>query len=117
MNKERKATLALLTDVLQADFRDDAYTKRQARACETGLQGLISSEERAMKAMEPYKEQPGTASNYRNTVASLHHLEAALECLVEEDLAGALDHLEGAADPTSRQVHREPKKTTRRAKK
>ena len=110
MNKERRATLTVLTEVLQAAHRDGALSRRMSRAVENGVAAVLSSEERALRAMEPYKDDNGTAQNYRNTTASITHLKGAQDALVEEDVSLALDHLEGAADPQSRQVHREPPK-------
>jgi len=117
MNKERKATLTLAADILEASVADGAYSRRMSRAVESGIKELIASEDRARRAMEGFKDLEGTAQNYRNTVSSLKHLEASMECLVEDDYDGALEHLRKAADPVAQQVHREVKTKARRARK
>jgi hypothetical protein len=96
VNKERKATLNVLVDVLKAT-KGRADT-RLLRAVERGVEHLLSSEERAKRAMEGYKDSPTTAANYRNTRRSIRHLKKAHEALMDHDSATALDELIAAHD-------------------
>lgn len=112
MNKERKDTLAVLINVLKAAQREGAGP-HLLKALDKGVEATLISEERARKAMEPYKDSPNTAANYRNTASSISHLDKALIAITESDLESAVDHLEAAVDPSSRQVH----KPARRARK
>lgn len=114
MNKERKFTVGLIIDVLKVSTK---LNPQMSRAIEHGIEGILSSEQRAERAMETYKDTANTAANYRNTVASINHLQSALAAVVDNDLDLAADHLEGAIDPVARQLHRaQAAKPTRRAR-
>jgi len=110
MNKERKATVTILISVLKAN---SVLSSRMSRAVEKGIEASLGSEERALRAMEPYKETPNTAANYRNTVSSITHLKRALEAVVDSEVELAADQLDAAMDPTARQVHTKPKRVRR----
>lgn len=102
MNKERKVTLTVITDVLKST--QGPLPRRTERALEKGIESIKSSEERAQRAMEPYKDDAGTAANYRNAAASITHLQSALDSLVDQDLDTAVHHLDRAMDPSTRPV-------------
>jgi type II secretory pathway component PulK len=78
MNKDRLDTVNLAAAVLGA-LPTGKKVPRISKAITTGLQAILNSEQRAMRAMEPYLDQPGsTPINYDRAKRAATRLQAAI---------------------------------------
>lgn len=94
MNKERKQMTEMIVEVLVA-LPAGKRMPRISRALGKCVNGLLSSEERALRAMEPYKDSASTKANYAQAQASVKGLHVAAEALAEHDYDTAIEELEG----------------------
>lgn len=93
MNKERLDTVVLTYEIL-AGMPRTRRLPRLIRPVKKGLTAVLKSEQRSARAMEPYKDSPGsTPINYARSVRAIGLLEEALACLEDHDLDGASDAL------------------------
>lgn len=116
MNAERRAVVEGAVEVLQSVGNGHGLTRAITRMVE----GVLARELKSVKAMEPFKDKPTTARNYRNACVAVERLEGALAGLKKKDFEGAITSLDDALRPaaTATQTDVEPvKKTKKKGKK
>lgn len=91
MNRDKRATVALLSDLVGAYADGEDLPHAIRIKLYNGISELARSELLSMKKMEPYKDNAGTAANFDNAEKSYEALSEAASCLTKGDLweAGA----------------------------
>jgi hypothetical protein len=100
MNKDKRVAVKVLADITKAyaDARDNP-TMRVLMVIRDAVKDLAASEERSMKRMEPFKDAPGTSTNYQASVTCWSDLLAAQQALEQGELSEAHEFLEAVATP------------------
>lgn len=83
--------------------------------------GLADTEQRSLKKMEPFKDNPSTAANYASGIDALEDLRAAQDALEEGEVDEAFPLLNRVArpdgeEPQPSQPTKKTARTTRRRK-
>ena len=114
MNKERTLAAKLILDLTKVATRENGMSRRASSAVETCLRALISSEEKALKGMEPYKDNATTAPNYAKARECLDYLNSAVEALLDGEYEEVTELMHLAIDPPVPEPVKPVKKTSRK---
>jgi hypothetical protein len=101
VNKDKRVVVQVLADLCGAYGAQKTVPTKVLMVVRDAVKELALSEERSFKRMEPYKDAPGTAVNYRNAVDCYGDLMAAQELLEESEVDEAAVILRRVAVPTA----------------
>jgi hypothetical protein len=113
VNKDKRATLQVLADITNAYRHERSLPHKVVIVLHDAVRRMADSEALSLKKMEPYKDNEGTARNYRNAANAVDDLTEAYEAIADGDLDQAWAHLARVASPPTEKP--EPVKT-RKAK-
>jgi hypothetical protein len=115
VNKDKRVVVQVLADLCGAYRGQRTVPTKVLMVVRDAVKELALSEERSFKRMEPYKDAPGTAVNYRNAVECHHELMRAQDLLEESEIEEACDVLKRVAAPVATPAAPAPKvKASRR---
>jgi len=95
MRQENRVALTHLANVLEAL---DEIPVKVLLIVHDAVKDYALTEQRSVKRMESFKDEPGTAQNYRNGERCLRELNKCLVMLEDENLERAVMHMRRAAE-------------------
>jgi hypothetical protein len=104
VNKDKRVSVKTLADIVGAYRTARTVPSKVIIVLHNAVEALADSEERSLKKMEPYKDNDGTAANYRAGQAALEDLRGAQEALSEDELDEAyafLSRVAGVEEPAA----------------
>jgi hypothetical protein len=120
MNKDKRVAVAILADLCGAYNQQRSVPSKVLMILRDSVKELADSEQRSLKKMEPFKDNEGTAQNYRNSTEVWEDLTAAKDALEEGEVEEALPLLQRVARPDDTakpaEPYKAPVKTRRRSK-
>lgn len=87
MNKDRRKTCEVLGNICTA--LPASPSNKVLFSIKDAVEDLATTEKRSLNKMEPHIAKPITRANYETSQLALEYLEAAIELIVDGDVASA----------------------------